>query len=425
MEKLAKCKVLIGTYINDNIILGGPHVAEIETHDNKFFIKIEQCGYRKISIKALEETSVFELYGVFTKIERLLMIFDGQFLNLENLEFTDSSDTEKSMLKSVGNNLMHQRLSYFKSSDLVSYKVDKLLEVDNATDFDDSELEDEKASEVTNTYKRGDLLKMHTYNDAIRRTIGSYVLYPGNAKQADMGNKVFSLYDEILPGVGAFAIKPSNSALGEKELCRFISDMIKEKGQDNSRLNRLKYYTEMVMQEPAAFKNTQVDSSDGLAKALCVIGYIRSERPSDYYYSLEQNDLLKPGKEFLFYYYAIKGNTVYSHHHDIAKAGTFRFYKNNIDITKTYDLEPILCDIVSSNLVSKQELVNQLNSQGFLTFVDNHNADFYYVIKVKVVKDCLPRESKNISDINGINGNDSFSPHSPKVIDIRAFLASP
>ena len=132
MEKLAKCKVLIGTYINDNIILGGPHVAEFETRDNKFFIKIEQCGYRKISIKALEETSVFELYGVFTKIER----FDGQFLNLENLEFTDSSDTEKSMLKSVGNNLMHQRLSYFKSSDLVSYKVDKLLEFEEVLNFD-------------------------------------------------------------------------------------------------------------------------------------------------------------------------------------------------------------------------------------------------------------------------------------------------
>lgn len=136
MEKLAKCKVLIGTYINDNIILGGPHVAEFETRDNKFFIKIEQFGYRKISIKASEETSVFELYGVFTKIERLLMIFDGQFLNLENLEFTDSSDTEKSMLKSVGNNLMHQRLTYFKSADLVSYKVDKLLEFDEVLNTD-------------------------------------------------------------------------------------------------------------------------------------------------------------------------------------------------------------------------------------------------------------------------------------------------
>ena len=136
MEKLAKCKVLIGTYINDNIILGGSHVAEFETRDNKFFIKIEQFSYRKISIKASEETSVFELYGVFTKIERLLMIFDGQFLNLENLEFTDSSDTEKSMLKSVGNNLMHQRLSYFKSADLVSYKVDKLLEFEEVLNSD-------------------------------------------------------------------------------------------------------------------------------------------------------------------------------------------------------------------------------------------------------------------------------------------------
>ena len=64
------------------------------------------------------------------------MIFDGQFLNLENLEFTDSSDTEKSMLKSVGNNLMHQRLTYFKSADLVSYKVDKLLEFDEVLNTD-------------------------------------------------------------------------------------------------------------------------------------------------------------------------------------------------------------------------------------------------------------------------------------------------
>ena len=61
MEKLAKCKILICTYINVNIILGGPHVAEFETSDNRFFIKVEQCGYRKISIKASEDTSIFEL----------------------------------------------------------------------------------------------------------------------------------------------------------------------------------------------------------------------------------------------------------------------------------------------------------------------------------------------------------------------------
>lgn len=291
--------------------------------------------------------------------------------------------------------------------------------VDNVNNFDESEFEDEKAAEVTNTYKRGDLLKMHTYNDAIRRTIGSYVLYPGNANSGDMGKKVFSLYDENLPGVGAFAIKPSISTQGEQELCRFIFSLIKEKGKDNSRLNRLKYYAEMVMQEPAAFKKMQEENLNRLSKKLCVIGYIRSERYSDYYYSLEQNNLLRSGKEFLFYYYAIKGKTVYSHHCDIAKAGIFRFYKNNIELSKTYELEPVLCEIVSNELVSKQELVNLLNAQGFLTTVDNHNADFYYVMKVKVVKNCLPRETIKISNINSVNGNDSFSPHSPKVLNVN------
>lgn len=130
MEKLAECKNVAGTYRNDNIILGGPHVIEFKTSDNRFSITIEQFGYRKITIKALEDISIFELYGELSKIERLLMIFDGQFINLESLDFTDSSDTEENTLKSSSINLMNQRLTYFKSADMVSYKSDKLLEFD-------------------------------------------------------------------------------------------------------------------------------------------------------------------------------------------------------------------------------------------------------------------------------------------------------
>lgn len=130
MEKLAKCKNVTGTYRNDSIILGGPHVIEFKTSDNRFSITIEQFGYRKIVIKALEDISIFELYGELSKIERLLMIFDGQFINLESLDFTDSSDTEENTLKSSSINLMNQRLTYFKSADMVSYKSDKLLEFD-------------------------------------------------------------------------------------------------------------------------------------------------------------------------------------------------------------------------------------------------------------------------------------------------------
>ena len=159
-------------------------------------------------------------------------------------------------------------------------------------------------------------------------------------------------------------------------------------------------------------------SNETFSKTLCIIGYIKSDRPEDYYYSLEKNNLLNKGKEFYFYYYAIKGDTVYSHHKDIAKAGRFRFYKNNINDSGTYDLEPVLCEILSADLMSKHTLVDKLNKQGYSTSDKNHHADFYYVMKLKVIEDSLPLESKSVKAINHINGNDSFSPHSPKVITI-------
>ena len=57
------------------------------------------------------------------------------------------------------------------------------------------------------TYGRGDLLKMHTYNDALRHSIGSYVLYPGT--KIDEAEKL-PKFHEIAPGVGAMVMKPGN-----------------------------------------------------------------------------------------------------------------------------------------------------------------------------------------------------------------------
>ena len=174
----------------------------------------------------------------------------------------------------------------------------------------------------------------------------------------------------------------------------------------------------MVLQEPTVSNDSQNNSNERLSEKLCVIGYIRSDSPEDYYFSLEKNNLLNKGNEFYFYYYAIKGDTVYSHHKDIAKAGLFRFYKNNINDSGTYEIESILCGVESSGLMSKDTLVKKLNKQGYRTSIENHHADFYYVMRLKVIDDSLPSESKSIKDINHINGNDSFSPHSPKVIII-------
>lgn len=290
----------------------------------------------------------------------------------------------------------------------------------NADSLDEEELIDEKIGSVINTYKRGDLLKMHTYNDAIRRTIGSYVLYPGAEDSSKKNCTSFSLYDEILPGVGAFAIRPSIDAAGENELKDFITALIKAKEADHSRLNRMKYYTEMVLREPSLAPvheqaNEFCEQNNKLGE-MCVMGYIRADSSDDYYFHLKENKLLEKDGEFLFYFYAIKGTNVYSHHKDVFKATDFRFYKNQIRKTNSYELEPVFCKILSNELVSKSELVERLKCQGYNTDEAKHHADFYYVLRVKVVDENYPCEERKISDINAQNGNDTFSPHSPKVV---------
>lgn len=299
------------------------------------------------------------------------------------------------------------------------YRITDLSKMIGADSLgDEAELIEEKNDEITNTYKRGDLLKMHTYNDAIRRTIGSYVLYPGDSNQSGKGNKTFSLYDEILPGVGAFSIKPSISVLGESEIKKFICSVIREKGQNHSRLNRLKYYAEMVLKEPASSTARKIhsDNSSSLSNNLCVLGYIRAAKGNDYYYSLESNGLLHKGKEFIFYYYAIEGKVVFTHHPDISKAGLFRFYTNNIDESGKYSLEPIICEINGSELISRDDLMKKLEMQGYISASDEHKADFYYVLKLKVIDEACSRVDLYVKDVESINGNDSFSKHSPKVI---------
>lgn len=288
---------------------------------------------------------------------------------------------------------------------------------------EEEELADEKIGSAVNTYKRGDLLKMHTYNDAIRRTIGSYVLYPGSGGRMNKNSVAFKLYDEILPGIGAFAIRPGKEAAGENELKEFIENLLQTKEAGNSRLNRMKYYMEMVLKEPAMSwdkNSTEHETKKGSVRkrAQCVIGYIRADSEEDYYFHLKERHFLETGKEFIFYFYAIKGTNVYSHHTDVFKTVDFRFYTNHPDKTATYRLEPVLCRVISNELVSKKELVNKLQVQGYNTGEEKHGADFYYVLKIKVVDTGCPPEDMELASVDMQNGNDTFSPYTPKIICI-------
>lgn len=86
------------------------------------------------------------------------------------------------------------------------YRIDS---IEQLFDLDDEKLDarstaadvaDEKHKQRFGRYKRADLLKMHAYRDAIRRTQGAYVLYPGDLPKRWEG------FHEILPGLGAFPI---------------------------------------------------------------------------------------------------------------------------------------------------------------------------------------------------------------------------
>jgi predicted component of viral defense system (DUF524 family) len=82
-------------------------------------------------------------------------------------------------------------------------------------------LEKEKRDERKGIYKNADLLKMHAYKDAIRRTGGAYVLYPG-----DVSPKPMEGFHEIIPGLGAFAIRPKEGENGTTELGDFLDKII-------------------------------------------------------------------------------------------------------------------------------------------------------------------------------------------------------
>lgn len=125
-----KCKKLIATFQEDKLMLGGPKNLNFHTGDN-ITVKIEQLGIRIITVEAEQEESFRELYGIFTKVERLLMLLDGRFIALQELSFKDSAEGTLGHLKSYANNIMQTRLSYYNSADFCSYSLDKLIDFDS------------------------------------------------------------------------------------------------------------------------------------------------------------------------------------------------------------------------------------------------------------------------------------------------------
>ena len=296
------------------------------------------------------------------------------------------------------------------------YRVTKLENLIGRDENDDNqiakELDDDKRAAVVNVYKIGDLLKMHTYNDAIRRTVGSYVLYPGTGET----KKDFQVFDEIIPGVGAFALKPSNQEAGIDTLTRFIKDIIASETSVESRFNRMNYYSETVIREPRSEgKSGSKITSEKEESRNIILANLNHEDSADYRTFLKDGGYLEPGMEFPFFFYAIKGSYVYSHHPKISKVDEIRFYSNDVKSDGFYLLEPFQGKVINSKLMSRDSLNEELKTMGY----EGHEvqyADFYYVLTVKVLDQSCEIERIPREMVDSKNGNDTFAPSSPKII---------
>lgn len=129
------------------------------------------------------------------------------------------------------------------------YRIDHIRLKDkpyNQEEEISKELSSIKEEEETGTYKRADLLKMHAYKDAIKRTSGAYILYPGDE------NEVLEGYHEIIPGLGAFAISPKNYDASLKEFNSFIDNVIDNFLDRTSQRERMAYHTYETLLEPSS-----------------------------------------------------------------------------------------------------------------------------------------------------------------------------
>jgi hypothetical protein len=86
---------------------------------------------------------------------------------------------------------------------------------------------------------------MHAYRDAIRRTAGAYILYPGDVT---VDKRQFV---ETLPGLGAFPLRPgADETHGVEAISGFLADVLDHVAEQASQHERDRYWRSRVYTSP-------------------------------------------------------------------------------------------------------------------------------------------------------------------------------
>jgi predicted component of viral defense system (DUF524 family) len=137
---------------------------------------------------------------------------------------------------------------------------------DKASEHDDKE-----------TALRSDLLKMHAYRDAIRRSAGAYVIYPGT--QNDNRRE----YHELLPGLGAFALRPTETGTGDgtETIKEFITDVFDHVASQITQHERGRFWLREVFERSSPSKK-RAPTADFLvappADTTVLLGYVKNAK---------------------------------------------------------------------------------------------------------------------------------------------------
>ncbi|HEY8346163.1 MAG TPA: DUF2357 domain-containing protein, partial [Symbiobacteriaceae bacterium] len=135
-------------------------------------------------------------------------------------------------------------------------------------------LAQEQTPEAKQVPTRSDLLKMHAYRDAIRRSAGAYVIYPG-----DTTEKLLK-YHELLPGLGAFALRPTRdgNGTGLEELYNFLDDVIDHVARQTTQHERARFWLREAVRTPS-----EVEAPPAVpfltrppADTLVLLGYVKN-----------------------------------------------------------------------------------------------------------------------------------------------------
>jgi predicted component of viral defense system (DUF524 family) len=140
---------------------------------------------------------------------------------------------------------------------------------------DENESKDDEGASAT----KSDMGKMHTYRDAIRRTAGAYVLFPGSNESR------YREYEEILPGIGAFPLRPqiAETEDDQKALTEFLGSVIDHCCNQASKRERSQYWEgqHWKIQVDESTRNAAVSAAPFLtqppADTRVLVAYVRPE----------------------------------------------------------------------------------------------------------------------------------------------------